>query len=194
MKKHFLTLLALLLGITYLNANPVDLEKAKAIGQKFACARIDNESINNDLQLVYTGTSQRGEACFYVFNVGETGFVIVSADDRFRPIVGYSDEGTFATENMSPELAFYLEKIIEARTSSNAVLFNNTEQEWQSVATTGQLLSHNRGRSVDYICTTKWNQDSPYNLYAPEASGHFARSPYRGYPSPKSVRSLWKGV
>jgi len=171
MKKHLLTLFALLLGLNYLNANPVDWEKAKTIGQQFACAKFDNNLLEaNDLQLVYTGTSQRGEACFYVFNVGETGFVIVSADDRFRPIVGYSDEGTFATENMSPELAFYLEKIIEARTSRNAVLFDNTAEEWQSVATTGKLLSRNGGRAVDYICTTKWNQDSPYNLYAPEAS------------------------
>ena len=171
MKKHLLTLFALLLGLNSLNANPVNLEKAKNIGQKFASVKINKELNSNDLQLVYTGTSQRGEACFYVFNAGTTGFVIVSADDRFRPIVGYSNEGTFATENMSPELAFYLDKIIEARTSRNVVLFDNTEQEWQSVATTGKLLSRNGGRSVDYICQTKWNQDSPYNLYAPEANG-----------------------
>ena len=170
MKKQLLTLFALLMGLNSLNANPIDWGKAKNIGQKFACAKINDEIKGNDLQLVYTGASQRGETCFYVFNVGTTGFVIVSADDRFRPIVGYSNEGTFATENMSPELAFYLDKIIEARTSRNAVLFDNTAEEWQSVANSGQLLSRNGGRSVDYICTTKWNQDSPYNLYAPEAS------------------------
>ena len=170
MKKQLLMLFTLLLGFNYLIANPVDWKKAKIVGQKFACVKINNEINTNDLQLVYTGTSQRGEACFYVFNAGTTGFVIVSADDRFRPIVGYSDEGTFDTENMSPELVFYLDKIIEARTSRNAVRFDNTEQEWQSVATTGKLISRNGGRGVDYICTTKWNQDSPYNLYAPEAS------------------------
>ena len=171
MKKQLFILLALLLGLNSLNANPVDLDKAKTIGQKFAHAKFNNNTLEfNDLQLVYTGTSHRGETCFYVFNVGETGFVIVSADDRFRPIVGYSDEGTFATENMSPELTFYLDKIIEARTSGNAVLFENTEQEWRNIAETGKLLSRNGGRGVDYICTTKWNQDSPYNYYAPEAS------------------------
>ena len=37
------------------------------------------------------------------------------------------------------------------------------------MAATGRMLSRNGGRGVDYICTTKWNQDSPYNLYAPEA-------------------------
>ena len=169
MKKHILLGLVMLLGMTTLNARPVDVARAKEIGQKFAQANFNNNLRSNELQLVYTGSSSRGEACFYAFNAGDDGFVIVSADDRFRPIVGYSDEGPFATENMSPELAFYLEKIIEARTSRNAVIFDDTEQEWQSVATTGHMLSRNGGRGVDYICTTKWNQDSPYNFYAPEA-------------------------
>ncbi len=170
MKKNYFFLLALLLGINYLNANPVDMEKAKAVGHKFVSTKFNKELKTNNLQLVYTGVSNRGETCFYAFNTGENGFVIVSADDRFRPIVGYSDESLFETENMSPELAFYLDRITEARTSGNAVIDSNTPAEWQSIMKTGQLLSHNRGRGVDYICTTKWNQNSPYNLYAPEAS------------------------
>ena len=169
MKKHILLFLVMLVSMTTLNAHPIDAARAQEIGQRFVQANFNYNLRSNELQLVYTGSSSRGEACFYAYNVGDSGFVIVSADDRFRPIVGYSDEGTFATENMSPELAFYLEKIIEARTSRNAVIFDDTEQEWQSVATTGRLLSRNGGRGVDYICTTKWNQDSPYNLYAPEA-------------------------
>lgn len=170
MQKHLFLLLALLIGATSLDARPVDETRAMIIGQKFASANFSNYQRNNELKLVYTGTSSRGEACFYTFNIGETGFVIVSADDRFRPIVGYSDEGTFDVQNMSPDLAFYLGKIIEARTSPNAVIISGTEEEWQSVASSGRMLSRNGGRGVNYLCTTKWNQDSPYNLYAPEAS------------------------
>ena len=172
MKKQLIfTLIVMLAGMTALNAHPVDVAKAKAVGQKFVSANFNNNPESSELQLVYTGVSDRSEACFYAFNVGQEGFVIVSADDRFRPIVGYSDEGPFETENMSPELEFYLGKIIEARTSRNAVLDDRTAEEWQSVTSTGKLLSRNGGRGVDYICTTKWNQNSPYNLYAPEASG-----------------------
>ena len=180
MKKYLLLSLVVLVSMTTLNARPIDAARAKTIGQRFAYANFDNSLRSNDLQLVYTGSSSRGETCFYAFNVGEGGFVIVSADDRFRPIVGYSDEGPFETENMSPELAFYLEKIIEARTSRNAVLFDDTEQEWESVATTGRLLSRNGGRGVDYICTTKWNQDSPYNYFAPAANGGPGNRCYAG--------------
>ena len=170
MKHRLALILALICGINTLEARPVDVDKAKAIGQRFLSAKTDNKMKTNDLQLVHTGISTRNEACFFVFNSGSEGFVIVSADDRFRPIVGYSDEGPFETENMSPELAFYLDKVIEARTSRDAVLFDDTAEEWQSVAADGTLPSRNGGRGVDYICQTKWNQDSPYNYYAPEAS------------------------
>ena len=171
MRKRLIFVLAMLCGMATLQARPVDVEQAKEVGRRFISANFEGTRQVNDLQLVYTGLSDRSEACFYVFNAGGEGFVIVSADDRFRPIVGYSDEGAFETENMSPELKFYLERIIEARTSRNAVLFADTEREWQSVKATGKLLSRNGGRRVDYICTTKWNQDSPYNLYAPSANG-----------------------
>ena len=113
------------MGVLGVKANPVDLGKAKTVGQKFLGQKLNKELKDNDLQLVYSGMSSRNEACFYVFNAGETGFVMVSADDQFRPIVGYSDKGPFATENMSPELRFYLDKIIEARTSRNAVIFQD---------------------------------------------------------------------
>ena len=171
MKRYILLWMVLLGCVVGLQARPVDAEQARQVGQQFVRANFNSEAKSDALQLVYTGASLRNEICFYVFNVGQEGFVIVSADDRFRPIVGYSDEGPFATENPSPEAMFYLDKIVEARTSRNAVLFDNTAEEWQSVMSTGRLLSRNGGRGVDYLCTTKWNQDSPYNLYAPEASG-----------------------
>ena len=137
MKKLLLLFVAVICGINVLTAHPVDAEKAKAVGRNFVIANFEMKSQAVDLQLVYSGVSNRDEVCFYVFNVGNEGFVIVSADDRFRPIVGYSDEGPFATENMSPELSFYLDRIIDARTSPDAVLFADTQEEWRSVSQTG---------------------------------------------------------
>ena len=64
MQKHLLFLLVMLLGITTLSARPVDVERAKAIGQKFVSAHFNNIQKDNELQLVYTGVSNRGEACF----------------------------------------------------------------------------------------------------------------------------------
>ena len=147
MKKQLILLLALLVGANLLNAHPVGKEKAQAVAQKFANVKFGNEQKTSDLKLVYTGVAGRYTDCFYVYNVGQEGFVIVSADDRFRPIVGYSDQGAFDSENLSPEFAFYLNKIIEARTSRNAVAIEKVDEEWQSVLATGKMLSRN-GRGI----------------------------------------------
>ena len=81
MKKYVLSLLALVLGIGMVQANPVSVSQAKYVGQQFVQANFEQSRQSDDLTLVYTGTSIRGEACFYVFNVGTEGHVIVSADD-----------------------------------------------------------------------------------------------------------------
>ena len=36
----------------------------------------------------------------YVFNMSKGGFVVVSNDDRTRPILGFSDSGSFDPDNM----------------------------------------------------------------------------------------------
>ena len=168
MKKLVVLFTTLLFCASLATARPVDVKKAKLAGKNFVATSFTQYRQGSDLQLVYTGSSQRGEPCFYVFNVDDYGFVIVSADDRFRPITGYSYEGTFETENMSPELDFYLGKIIEARNSRNVVLYDDATAEWESLLNGGQPFSRNRGQEAFFICKTLWNQDSPYNYYAPE--------------------------
>ena len=64
----------------------------------------------SDLSLVYaaapgqSGSALRsgtmeGSADYFVFNFpGEKGFAIVAGDDRVRPVLGYSDKGSFAPD------------------------------------------------------------------------------------------------
>lgn len=158
-------LLLILLGVSQLFAAPVDESTARKAGKNFAQNALASAAKTEEMQLVMTTES------YYVYNFGNSGFVIVSADDRFRPIVGYSNEGPFDVENPSPEAMYYLGKIAEARANSDAVLFDNTADEWRSVLTSGKLISRNRGRGVDILCATRWNQNSPYNLYSPAATG-----------------------
>ena len=171
MKKYLMSLLALVLGIGMVHANPVSVSQAKYVGQQFVQAKFEQSRQNSDLTLVYTGTSYRGEACFYVFNVGDSGFVMVSADDYFRPILGYSMEGVFPVDNMPGGLRYRLNAIIDGRTGRSGNATPQVAAEWELVTSTGRLMSKNGGRSEFYLLNTKWNQDSPYNLYCPEYAG-----------------------
>ena len=171
MKKHLLTILALAFCAGLVQANPVSVSQAKFVGQQFVQAKFDQARQSQDLTLVYTGASLRGEACFYVFNVGETGFVMVSADDLFRPIVGYSSEGTFDAENINPELGYVLDEFIAGRSGRSGQASPIVKAEWDMVMSSGNLISRNGGRGDSYLVETKWNQDAPYNYYAPAGAG-----------------------
>ena len=113
MKNYIITVLALALTLSNLNvqAGPIDQETAKRLGKSFVTSHFERSRQNSELNLVYTAFSQRGEACYYIYNVGSTGFVIMAADNNYRPIIGYSEEGTFDMNNMAPALADYLEVV-----------------------------------------------------------------------------------
>ena len=171
MKKYLMSLLALVFGLGMLHANPVSVSQAKYVGQQFVQANYELSRQSDELTLVYTGTSYRGEACFYAFNVGDNGHVIVSADDYFRPIVGYSKEGVFPVDNMPDGLRYLLNAIIDNRTGHTGVASPQVAAEWNLVTQTGRLMSRNGGKASSFLVETKWNQDSPYNLYCPPYSG-----------------------
>ena len=171
MKKYLMSLFALALGIGMVHANPVSLSQAKYVGQQFVQANFELSRQSDDLTLVYTGTSSRGEACFYVFNVGDNGHVMISADDYFRPILGYSKEGVFPVDNMPDGLRYILNAIIDSRAGRTGVGSPQVAAEWQLVTNTGRMISRYGNRAGTFLLSTKWNQDSPYNLFCPEYPG-----------------------
>ena len=171
MKKYLMSLLALVLGLGLAQANPVTPSQAKYVGQQFVQANFEQSRQSDALTLVYTGASYRGETCFYVFNVGDNGYVMVSADDYFRPILGYSKEGLFPVDNMPDGLRYLLNAIIDNRAGRSGNATPLVAAEWNQVANTGRMMSRYGGKASEFLLSTKWNQDSPYNLYAPAASG-----------------------
>ena len=96
MKRLFILLAFALLLATHLQSAPVDVNRAKALGIKFMKANSEMKSATAELS--YTAYADNGQTAFYVFAVKPKGFVIVSADDRAQPILGYSTESNFTTQ------------------------------------------------------------------------------------------------
>lgn len=166
-----MSVLALVLGLGMGYANPVSESQAKFVGQQFVQTKFEQLRQNNDLTLVYTGSSFRGETCFYVFNVGDSGFVMVSADDSFRPILGYSMDGVFPVNDMPDGLSYFLNGIIDSRSGRAGNATPQVAAEWELVKKTGRLISKHEGKGNDYLVSTKWDQKSPYNWFCPEYAG-----------------------
>lgn len=106
MKKILLTMAVCVLmpaGGHLLHAETIGQKEAKAMAQKFF-----NELRNfvtPPVQYVYNGkelTNQRLFTPFYVFNSPAGGFVVVSAENKAFPILGYSLKERFDKERMTP--------------------------------------------------------------------------------------------
>ena len=173
MKKHILTLLALVVACLSMHANPVGQETARRLGQSFAASNFEFSRQSSDLNLVYTAFSDRGEACYYVFNIGDTGFVIIAGDDHYRPVIGYSEEGIFDPDDMAPALVDYLEGVRQGVMEAAAAPAAQpaVAADWAMLEKTGRMVSRHGGREDEYLVETKWNQNYPYNYFCPEGAG-----------------------
>lgn len=181
MKKFLLLVVAVMFGFGTMSAKSVDVNTARTLGQKFVYANF--EQVNTtDLQLVTTVTSDNGDDCFYVFNVGENGFVIISAADNYHPILAYSEESNFDMSNKHNGAMFMLENYrldIANAISKDYAALPEVAAEWAMLEKTGRLNAK-KAEKVGPLCTTKWNQDSPYNYYAPTAAGGPGGRAYAG--------------
>ena len=154
-------------------AGPVDQQKAQKLGTKFLSTTALNEK-NADIQLqLVSAASNRDAVDYYVFNVANgEGFVIISGDDRVKPILAYSTTGHYDPRNVSEGFAFTLKsfsKEIQYVREHNLAATSDIVAEWKSVNQSGKLQQGRSTRAVvGPLCQTLWNQNFPWNSQCPE--------------------------
>ena len=161
----------MMMGITLTQAKPVDVAKAQRLGLSFVQHKSLFAKNNvNDVQLAYTHHAANGMATMYVFNF-DGGYVIVAADDSSSPILGYSDEGSFDYESAPDGLRFMMDEIsrgIATVVEQGIAATSDITLRWDNLETFG-YLSANRGMpAVEPLIKVRWDQFSPYNMYAPD--------------------------
>lgn len=108
-----------------------------------------------------------GKACYHVFNYENGGFVLVSADRRGVPVLGYSEEGEFDFVNGAPAAIAWVKQYMQQLDEIEAADQELTKEQINA----WKPQNHKAGtRSVEPLLTTFWNQDYPYNMYCPEHS------------------------
>ena len=84
------------------------------------------------------------------------GYVLVGADDRLPEILGYSDSGSFDTDNLSPAFRYWMQCYAE---------------ELEAVSNQQSAISNQQAalpKAIEPLVTCKWNQSAPYNDLAPQ--------------------------
>lgn len=122
---------------------------------------------NASMRHCWTARQQDGTPAFYVFNRGEDdGFVLISADDRARTVLGYSDHGHFVTDDMPANLREWLDGY--SRDIRFAATLPARRPKYR-------LQAHNQEdysfRPVAPLVHVHWGQTDPYNMDCPEKKG-----------------------
>ena len=183
-RKSLLLLSVFCLSIVGAWAERIDLSTARKVAESVAKGSSALRS-SGDLSLVYmavpgqSGTALRSDAMtgtaeYFVFNFpGNNGFAIVAGDDRVHPILGYSLEGQFNSENLPENLRAHLEYYQDQITwaeEQNIEPSSDVAAEWSRYLS-GTALRSSGGVSLE---TAKWDQASPYNAMCPTINGQRA--------------------
>lgn len=182
-QKLLLFVLLFIFGFTTF-ANQIDENTAKIVGQNFLTKKTNSLKLKNatNFQLVFKSNSENGNqfsliqptTFFYVFNVNNSGFVIVSGDDKVTPILGYSDQGVFDPNNIPQNVAKWFEgykKEIISIIEQNIQPTNEIKSEWQSlISGNGNNSSSKTLLSINPLIQTMWNQSPYYNSSCPSES------------------------
>ena len=143
---------------------------AKQIGANFISRKAQKS--NPELNLIHVENGADGQPNLYIFNVEGGGFVIVSASKNVRPVLAYSVKHSY--EGEIPEPAWYFidgySKNIDYCKERGIVMNDEVESEWMSLEN-NELPVVKNAKTVNPLIQTLWNQDYPYNYYAPETSG-----------------------
>lgn len=111
---------------------------------------------------------------YYVFNNPSGGWVIISAEDRVTPVIGYSDKGSFDVSDLPSNIKWWMDGVAE---SIDKVRDLNLEAPVSVRNAWRALSAGNRAPSSDskVLETALWNQGDPYNLYCPYVNGENLR-------------------
>ena len=159
-------------------------QEAISIAKQFIDAQklfssLGTRSADYALEVVYTDLKDKNATrsseessdanpAYYVINVGENGYIIVSGSDVTLPVLGYSDESTFDPENipfnMKGVLADFKSEIEYARKM-------NMQSTSVTSAIRDQYLNNYYRAYTSSVApllgTIKWDQMPYYNAYCP---------------------------
>ena len=162
MKRFTLIVALVLLAAMPMFAEHVDPETARKVAATF---------LNNNGAKAAQLTDLSKAAGFpnlYIFTT-EEGFVVMSADDCAKPILGYSLNNKFNVEDMPENMRSWLQQYgdeIQWGIENNIQPNTSTVTEWQDLKEE-KTSKDEPTVVVAPLVSTSWDQNSPYNMYCP---------------------------
>ncbi len=169
-----LTAMVCLMVSVPLHAQIREMNDAQRLADSFWPMKRGGENVKPEI--VYTEQdSVSKHPYFYIFNRGkDQGYIIISADERSKQIIGYSDTGTFDPNNVPSQMRAWL-RVCRDELQQLAVTPDSLLQ-----MDLGQfVLSKGRTKGSQSFATSvspllgkiNYSQNYPYNALCPKVSG-----------------------
>lgn len=153
--KSFLTGVAILSWYADVSAKLLSPEEALTrVQTKLNGMRISGE---NQYKLSYTESIEKNNL-IYVFNNSDKGYIIVSADNDVKPLLGYSENGAFDYERAPEALKWWISQYAEEIYRSS--LHVNDKKNITTTETTDRKV-------IPPLILTRWGQTEQYRLDTP---------------------------
>lgn len=167
--KKFILLVSLVAVFTLgYSSNVVPVKTAMKASKNFLAERVGTMGAKSmALTLTYTEYDENGTPLFYRFQVGDKGFMIVSATDLATPVLAYSLESNFVEGTTAD---FYCKKYKEdlsylVKNPSSAL---KTSKMWNRYLSDDFTVNTAKGNPcVEPLVTTTWTQETYYNTQCP---------------------------
>ncbi|MBP5205252.1 MAG: C10 family peptidase, partial [Bacteroidales bacterium] len=175
MRKSILLTVCFVAVVSILKSAPVDTMTCMRVASNFYRERAGTQqtrSASPVLAKTYKALPSNARDsvnCLYIYNVGD-GYVIVSADDRITPVVGYSTEGNFDEQRMPIQLQEWLSQYaaaIGAAVSSPTFTNEAVISSWRALASDNYTPTRYGTVMAGPLMDTHWNQSPRYNNYCP---------------------------
>jgi PKD repeat protein len=182
MRKLTLLIVAIFAGLSMANAGVVSQNTAQTVATNLYTQTFGGTV--NSITLAYTERDASGVVSFYAFDINSPtgGFVIVSAEDAGRPIIGYSNTGHYVVPQAGTNVEFWINKRnaeIANMRSLKLIATSDISNEWSayinntvptSNRATHKVLANPFPSSTAYLVKSTWDQQYPpypYNYFCP---------------------------
>lgn len=163
MKKN-LFFISCIIGSQSLIAAPITPDEALArLDDGAVPARV--RAASDELRLARTVKTASGNPAVYVFTRESGRTLFVSADDLARPLLGFTDSAPCG--ELPPQLEWWLSEYAREIEQAHPV----QAEPRTSDAPKSDYLEITRA-PIAPMLTSRWNQDTPYNLMCPKINGN----------------------
>lgn len=116
--------------------------------------------------------SEGNNNLYYVFNIEKQGYIIVSADDRVVPILGYSLTGRYSENGQPPQFQSWMQGYADQVEYVIANDINSTDEieaKWQKYTRSFDEFTFEKNtKNVDPLLDPiAWDQGNGWNSYCP---------------------------